>query len=150
MTRIGLISDTHNYLDPAIPRTMFRLRFDAGFDMNHPDRAEFFYAEWKEMAFHTHGINGDGVFGPDPHARGPDLFPGKLDYQEASAYFEKALQRTPNRPKVVFGLARSAEALGDRESAGKRYAEFLAIWRTADPDLPELAKAKAFLQRRPQ
>jgi hypothetical protein len=69
---------------------------------------------------------------------------------EASAYFEKALQRTPNRPKVVFGLARSAEALGDRESAGKRYAEFLAIWRTADPDLPELAKAKAFLQRRPQ
>jgi len=69
---------------------------------------------------------------------------------EASAYFEKALQRTPNRPKVIFGLARTAEALGDRESAGKRYAEFLAIWRTADPELPELAKAKAFLQRRPQ
>jgi hypothetical protein len=78
------------YLDQAIPMTMFRLRYDAGFDMNHPDRAEFFYAEWKEMAFHTHGINGDGVFGPDPHARGPDLFPGKLDYQEASAYFEVA------------------------------------------------------------
>jgi tetratricopeptide (TPR) repeat protein len=67
---------------------------------------------------------------------------------EASAYFQKALKRTPNRPKVVFGLARVAEALGDNELAGKRYQEFLAIWKTADPDLPELAKARAFLRGR--
>ena len=68
--------------------------------------------------------------------------------EEASLYFQKALIRTPNRPKVIFGLARAAEATGDKETAGKRYEEFLAIWRTADPDLPELAKARVFLHQR--
>jgi len=69
---------------------------------------------------------------------------------EASVYFERALRRTPNRPKVIFGLARAAEALGDQDSAEKRYREFLTIWRTADPELPELAKARAFLRQRHQ
>ena len=63
---------------------------------------------------------------------------------EASTYFLKALQRTPNRPKVIFGLARAAQALGDAETASKRYEEFLTLWRTADPDRPELTKAMAF------
>src|SRR5215471_15094655 len=57
---------------------------------------------------------------------------------EASAYFQKALKRTPNRPKVIFGLARAAQDLGDKETARKRYEEFLTIWRAADPDRPEL------------
>src|SRR6516225_2638707 len=64
---------------------------------------------------------------------------------EASTYFQKALLRTPNRPKIVFGLARSAQALGQNETARKRYQEFLAIWRTADSDRPELAQARDFL-----
>ena len=64
---------------------------------------------------------------------------------EASTYFQEALKRTPNRPKSIFGLARAAEALGEHETAGKRYEEFLAIWTTADPDRPELAQARAFI-----
>jgi tetratricopeptide (TPR) repeat protein len=67
---------------------------------------------------------------------------------EANIYFDKTLKRTPNRPKAIFGLARAAELLGDSETAKKRYDEFLTIWRNADPDRPELAWAKAFLQRR--
>jgi tetratricopeptide (TPR) repeat protein len=66
---------------------------------------------------------------------------------EASVYFQKALLRTPNRPKAILGLARAARALGDKETAGKRYEEFLTIWRTADPDRPELAEAKEFLHK---
>jgi tetratricopeptide (TPR) repeat protein len=66
--------------------------------------------------------------------------------QEATTYFEKALLRTPNRPKVIFGLAHAAEAMGHNETAVKRYEEFLAIWKTADADRPELAQAKSFLQ----
>ncbi|HEV3260668.1 MAG TPA: hypothetical protein VG013_27690 [Gemmataceae bacterium] len=77
------------YIDSAIPVTQFRQRYDAGFDMNRPDRAEFFYAEWHELSFHPHGIQGDGVFF-DPKARGPDVLPGKLNYQEASSYVEIA------------------------------------------------------------
>jgi tetratricopeptide (TPR) repeat protein len=68
--------------------------------------------------------------------------------REAAIYFRKALNRTPNRPKAVFGLARAAQLLGDNETAQKRYEEFLAIWRTADPDRPELAKAREFLRGR--
>jgi tetratricopeptide (TPR) repeat protein len=66
---------------------------------------------------------------------------------EASTYFQRALVRTPNRPKAIFGLARAAQALGDNEAAGKRYAEFLTMWRTADPERPELAKAREFLRK---
>src|SRR5262245_33279261 len=64
---------------------------------------------------------------------------------EASTCFQKALRRTPNRPKVIFGLARAAQDLGDNETARKRYEEFLTIWRGADPDRPELATARKFL-----
>ena len=65
---------------------------------------------------------------------------------EAATYFHKALIRTPNRPKPIFGLARAAEIQGDRETAKKRYEEFLAIWKTADSGRPELAEAREFLR----
>jgi tetratricopeptide (TPR) repeat protein len=65
---------------------------------------------------------------------------------EAATYFQRALRRTPNRPKQIFGLARAAEIQGDREAAKTRYEEFLAIWKSADPDRPELAKAREFLR----
>jgi tetratricopeptide (TPR) repeat protein len=69
---------------------------------------------------------------------------------EAAGYFYKTLQRTPNRPKAIFGLARAARAAGDKQSARKRYEEFLTIWKTADPDRPELAEATQFLRENPQ
>jgi tetratricopeptide (TPR) repeat protein len=65
---------------------------------------------------------------------------------EATIYFQKTLSRTPNRPKVIFGLARAAEIQGDGEAAERRYEEFLAIWKTADSDRPEVAKAREFLR----
>jgi tetratricopeptide (TPR) repeat protein len=64
---------------------------------------------------------------------------------EAVPHFRKALQRTPNRPKSIFGLARAAQALGDNTTAGERYQEFLSIWKDADPDRPEVATAREFL-----
>jgi len=64
---------------------------------------------------------------------------------EAWTYFQKALKRTPNRPRVILGLARAAQDLGDHETARNRYEEFLSIWRAADPDRPELATARKFL-----
>jgi tetratricopeptide (TPR) repeat protein len=64
---------------------------------------------------------------------------------EAIIYFQKTLNRTPNRPKAIFGLARAAELLGDTKTAKERYEEFLAIWHMADIDRPELAKAREFL-----
>jgi tetratricopeptide (TPR) repeat protein len=64
---------------------------------------------------------------------------------EAVPYFQKTLQRTPNRPKAIFGLARAAQAIGDKPTATERYREFLTVWKNADPDRPEVSTAKAFL-----
>ena len=66
---------------------------------------------------------------------------------EAATYFRKTLQRTPNRPKAIFGLARAAQTLGDNATARERYREFLTIWKEADPDRPEVATAKEFLAK---
>ena len=65
---------------------------------------------------------------------------------EAIGYFQKTLARTPNRPKAILGLARAAQALGDKENAKRLYAEFLALWKMADSDRPELTTAKQFLE----
>jgi glycine/D-amino acid oxidase-like deaminating enzyme len=51
-------------------------------------------------------------------------------------------QRTTNRPKAIFGLARAAQAMGDNATAMERYREFLSIWKDADPDRPEVSTAK--------
>jgi hypothetical protein len=80
------------YLDNPIPKTMVRLRYDAGFDMDRPDRAEFFYGQWKELSFHPHGINGGGAYF-DPKARGPEQLPRRLDFQDISSYAEWAVNR---------------------------------------------------------
>lgn len=79
------------YLDNPIPISTFRLRNDAAFNLNRPDRAEYFYGGWQELGFHPHGIQGQG-HGPffDPRAIGPDLLPSNIDYQQPEAYFELA------------------------------------------------------------
>jgi tetratricopeptide (TPR) repeat protein len=67
---------------------------------------------------------------------------------EAATYFQKTLQRTPNRPKAIFGLARAAQALGDNATARECYQEFLSIWKDADPDRPEVSAAKESLAKK--
>ncbi len=65
------------YVDSAIPVTQFRFRFDAAYDDNRPDRAEFFYP--KCGCFHT------------SDSRGPAAPETKVDYQEFSSYLEYAV-----------------------------------------------------------
>jgi hypothetical protein len=73
--------DGAGYIDDAIPRTMFRLRFDAAYDNNRPDRAEFFYAKCGCFK----------IAGQDPKAAGPPQIESSVDYQELSGYFEYAV-----------------------------------------------------------
>jgi len=65
---------------------------------------------------------------------------------EAMKHFTETLKRTPGRPKAIYGIARAAESLGDRQTAMKRYTEFLELWKRADKDRPEIAKARAFIE----
>jgi hypothetical protein len=80
---VALSESSVGYIDSAIPRTQLRLRFDAAYDDNRPDRAEFFYA--KCGCFRGLGLDAAG-----PPAHAPLVPEVKLDYQEFTSYFEVA------------------------------------------------------------
>ena len=73
------------YVDFAVPITQFRLRFDAAYGNNRPDRAEFFYS--KCGCFATLPGNNPQF---DPKAAGPPKLETNVDYQELRPYVEVA------------------------------------------------------------
>ncbi|HEX2442357.1 MAG TPA: hypothetical protein VHJ77_00310 [Vicinamibacterales bacterium] len=62
--------------------------------------------------------------------------------KEAAAAFEAALKRYRNRSASVLGHARALAASGAREGARAEYKKFLANWRGADANRPELTEAR--------
>jgi len=68
---------------------------------------------------------------------------------DAMERFLHTLKRTPGRPKAIYGIALAAQTKGDNATAKQRYQEFLAIWKNADLDRPEVATAKEFLAKVP-
>ena len=66
---------------------------------------------------------------------------------QAFAEFERSLKRDPNRFRGIYGAARAAEASGNREAARDYYAKLQALAANRDTERPELAQAKAFLNR---
>ncbi len=72
---------------------------------------------------------------------------------EAAAEFQKILDHRGVVVNFVLGalarlqLARAAVMSGDTASARKHYADFLELWKDADPDVPILAAARAEHQR---
>jgi hypothetical protein len=106
----SLASSNVGYLDPAIPASCIRFRFDAAYDNVHPDRAEYFYAKYQS-------IGGKGV--PNPESR--------VDYQDVTLQLEYAI----NKRFSVFAevpymwinpeVNSDARAFGDM-NAGFKYA----------------------------
>lgn len=66
------------YIDPAMIRSQIRFRFEAAYDFNRPDRAEFMYTTWR--AFGGDNPNPPDGF-PDPH----------IDRQTLLLYIEHAI-----------------------------------------------------------
>lgn len=62
-----------NYIDTAIPGTLFRLRYESASNNRRPTRAEFFWPQ-------------GGRFNP-----GPDLPEASVDYQDLTGYLEAAV-----------------------------------------------------------
>ncbi len=69
---------------------------------------------------------------------------------DAVAWFERALQRTPNRSRAVLGLARAAAKAGDSGKSRAAYKRFLDNWSSADAGLPELAEARGIVRIKPR
>ena len=67
---------------------------------------------------------------------------------DALAAFETSLQRTPNRPLSLRGLARSHVALGNHPAAQAVYTSLVEGWR--DRDVPWRQEAEGYLAGRPQ
>jgi tetratricopeptide (TPR) repeat protein len=59
--------------------------------------------------------------------------------------FETALHQTPNRFRTVLGIARAANAAGDRQKASTYYGKLLELAKNADTERPEIREAKNFL-----
>lgn len=105
------VADNAGYIDSAIIRTRIRLRYDSAYDLNTPDKAEFFYAKCGCFANPMNFLGPGGTFnlqqaakmGYDPRARGPQhpIVPGRpfsqtfkgdpsINYQEFATYLEYA------------------------------------------------------------
>jgi tetratricopeptide (TPR) repeat protein len=67
-------------------------------------------------------------------------------YAAAHDAYERTLTREPNRARSLFGSARAAELAGDRNSAQRRYREFLAQMQPGDGDRLEIAHARSSLR----
>jgi tetratricopeptide (TPR) repeat protein len=59
--------------------------------------------------------------------------------------FETALEQTPNRYRTCLGIARAANAAGDRQKASEYYDKLVNLAKHADTERPETKEAKAFL-----
>jgi tetratricopeptide (TPR) repeat protein len=62
--------------------------------------------------------------------------------------FETSLEQTPNRYRAFLGIARAANAAGDRQKASEYYGKLVNLAKNADTERPETQEAKAFLAGR--
>jgi tetratricopeptide (TPR) repeat protein len=83
---------------------------------------------------------------PGPLAPARELFGEMLleakRPQEALVAFEASLAKQPNRFRAVYGIARAAEAGGDRNKAAEHYRKLIDISARADAPRAELERAK--------
>ena len=70
------------------------------------------------------------------------------DAAGAVAQFQASLARTPRRAASLIGLARAAQAAGQRTLATKTAREFVAMWKAADAGRKELADARTITKAR--
>jgi hypothetical protein len=59
--------------------------------------------------------------------------------------FETSLEQTPNRYRTFLGIARAANAAGDRYKASEYYGKLVNLAKNADTERPETQEAKTFL-----
>jgi tetratricopeptide (TPR) repeat protein len=66
-------------------------------------------------------------------------------WTDAKTAYKDALVERPRSGFPLFGIALSSEHAGDATAASKEYAAFLAAWKSADSDLPQIEHARAYV-----
>jgi tetratricopeptide (TPR) repeat protein len=77
-----------------------------------------------------------------------DLLLEAGDAAAALVAYEIALKATPNRYRGILGVARAADATGDRAKAIEYYGKLVDLTKNADVERQEVRNAKAFLARK--
>jgi len=67
------------------------------------------------------------------------------DWTAAKSAYEEALVERPRSGFPLYGIAKASEQAGNSTAAAAEYAEFLAAWKSADSDLPQLAHARDYV-----
>ena len=62
--------------------------------------------------------------------------------------FETSLKAYPNRYRSIHGIARAADATGDRQKAAQHYKRLAAMAKNGDGARPELAQARSYVAQR--
>ena len=62
--------------------------------------------------------------------------------------FEVALKSYPNRYRSIFGIARAADAAGERRKAAEFYAKLTNLAKNADTPRTELTRARDYVAQR--
>ncbi|AIE83384.1 TPR repeat protein [Fimbriimonas ginsengisoli Gsoil 348] len=73
-----------------------------------------------------------------------DLAAGKPE--DALKAYQKGLRARPGSGWMLYGIALSQEKAGHPAEAKAAYQTFLTAWKGADPDLPQVVHARAYLR----
>jgi hypothetical protein len=87
------LQDSAFFVESARPVTQLRLRFDSGFDLPNPDRAEFFWARERTNPNQAEPGPSDPknpAYNCFKHGfgKGPNCIPTSLDHEDVSLYME--------------------------------------------------------------
>jgi Tfp pilus assembly protein PilF len=77
-----------------------------------------------------------------------EMFLGMNEPAKALKEFDVSLQSARNRYRGLYGAAKAAARLGDREKARGYYERLVALCGYADTERPELVEAKTYLGRK--
>jgi hypothetical protein len=67
------------------------------------------------------------------------------DWTAAKTAYKDALVERPRSGFPLYGIAMASEQAGDVPAATAEYADFLAAWKSADSNLPQLVHARSYL-----
>jgi tetratricopeptide (TPR) repeat protein len=67
-------------------------------------------------------------------------------WKEAEEFFRAALERDPGSGRALFGIAEALKGAGKASEAKEILGRFTRAWSHADPDLPEMQRAKTSSQ----
>jgi len=72
-------------------------------------------------------------------------FMAASDWAAAKTAYQEALAERPRSGFPLYGIAMASERSGDATAAAAGYAEFLAAWKSADSNLPQLTHARDYV-----